>query len=168
VLRAFVIDDWGREFSLSATQKGELLGVGLWPFAISIALLSLAIDRIGYRIVLWFAVAGHLAGTAITLAANGYWTLYVGTFVLALANGAVEAAINPLIATAYRTDKTKWLNMLHAGWPGGLVLGGLLAIAVGSDVDWRFKIALVIVPVVVCTVESRMKGAPTHRKPPLL
>ena len=29
-----------------------------------------------------------------------------------------------------RRDKTRYLNILHAGWPGGLVLGGLLAIAV--------------------------------------
>ncbi|MGH8177717.1 MAG: MFS transporter [Steroidobacter sp.] len=149
VLRAFVIDDWGQEFNLSATQKGELLGVGLWPFAISIVLLSLLIDRVGFRAVLWFAVACHLFGTVVTLTATGYWSLYIGTFVLALGNGAVEAAVNPLIATAYRHDKTKWLNMLHAGWPGGLVLGGLLALAQGGDVDWRWKIGLVIVPVVV-------------------
>ena len=62
VLRAFVIDDWGHEFNLSATQKGELLGVGLWPFSISIVLLSLLIDRVGFRAVLWFAVACHLIG----------------------------------------------------------------------------------------------------------
>ena len=149
VLRAFVIDDWGHEFNLSATQKGELLGVGLWPFSISIVLLSLLIDRVGFRAVLWFAVACHLAGTFVLLTAAGYWALYIGTFVLALGNGAVEAAVNPLIATAYRTDKTKWLNMLHAGWPGGLVLGGLLALAQGGAVDWRWKIGLVIVPVIV-------------------
>jgi MFS transporter, DHA2 family, metal-tetracycline-proton antiporter len=149
VLRAFAIDDWGREFNLSATQKGELLGVGLWPFSISIVLLSLLIDRVGFRAVLWFAVACHLGGTLILLSANGYWPLYIGTFVLALGNGAVEAAVNPLIATAYRHDKTKWLNMLHAGWPGGLVLGGLLALAQGGGVDWRWKIGLVIVPVIV-------------------
>ena len=149
VLRAFVIDDWGHEFNLSATQKGELLGVGLWPFAISIVLLSLLIDRVGFRAVLWFAVACHLIGTLALLTAAGYWPLYIGTFVLSLGNGAVEAAVNPLIATAYRHDKTKWLNMLHAGWPGGLVLGGLLALAQGGGVDWRWKIGLVIVPVVV-------------------
>jgi MFS family permease len=149
VLRAFAIDDWGHEFNLSATQKGELLGVGLWPFSISIVLLSLLIDRVGFRAVLWFAVACHLGGTLVLLTANGYWPLYIGTFVLALGNGAVEAAVNPLIATAYRHDKTKWLNMLHAGWPGGLVLGGLLALAQGGGVDWRWKIGLVIVPVIV-------------------
>lgn len=149
ILRAFVIDDWGHEFNLSATQKGELLGVGLWPFSISIVLLSLLIDRIGFRAVLWFAVACHLGGTVMLLTANGYWPLYIGTFILALGNGAVEAAINPIIATAYRHDKTKWLNMLHAGWPGGLVLGGLLALALGAGSEWRWKIGLVIVPVIL-------------------
>jgi len=149
VTRAFAIEDWGHEFNLSATQKGELLGVGLWPFAISIVLLSLLIDQVGFRLVLWFAVACHLMGATILLMASGYWSLYLGTFVLARGNGAVEAAINPIIATAYRHDKTKWLNMLHAGWPGGLVLGGLLALVQGGDVDWRWKIGLVIAPVVV-------------------
>jgi outer membrane cobalamin receptor/fucose permease len=149
VLRAFVIDDWGREFGLSETQKGELLGVGLWPFSISIVLLSLLIDRLGFRRVLWFAVVCHLFGTGLTIFATGYWSLYIGTFALSLGNGAVEAAVNPLVATVYRHDKTKWLNMLHAGWPGGLVLGGLLALAQGTEVDWRWKLGLVIVPVLI-------------------
>lgn len=164
VLRAFVIDDWGREFALSATQKGELLGVGLWPFAISIVLLSLVIDRLGYKPVLWAAVACHLAGIGITLGADGYWSLYLGTFLLALGNGAVEAAINPLIATVYRNDKTTWLNMLHAGWPGGLVLGGVLAIAMGGDVDWRWKIGLLIIPVVCYALLLLRQVVPVHER----
>jgi MFS family permease len=164
VLRAFVIDDWGQEFALSATQKGELLGVGLWPFAISIVLLSLVIDRVGYRLVLWFAVACHVLGVLVTLSAGGYWSLYTGTFALALGNGAVEAAINPLIATAYRTDKTTWLNMLHAGWPGGLVLGGVLAIALGGDVDWRWKIGLLIIPVLVYSLLLLRQRLPVHER----
>jgi MFS transporter, DHA2 family, metal-tetracycline-proton antiporter len=164
VLRAFVIDDWGHEFGLSATQKGELLGVGLWPFAISIVLLSLLIDRVGFRAVLWFAVGCHLIGTIVTVFAGGYWALYIGTFVLSLGNGAVEAAVNPLIATAYRHDKTKWLNMLHAGWPGGLVLGGLLALAAGAEVDWRWKIGLVIVPVVVYSLMLLRQSFPVSER----
>jgi DHA2 family metal-tetracycline-proton antiporter-like MFS transporter len=149
VLRALTIDAWGHEFDLSETQKGELLGVGLWPFAISIVLLSLFIDRIGFRAVLWLAAACHLGGIVCLLLADGYWSLYVGTFILALGNGAVEAAINPLIATAYRNDKTRWLNRLHAGWPGGTILGGLFAIGLGTGTDWRIKIALIAIPVLI-------------------
>src|SRR3954463_2361461 len=79
ILRALVIDDWGREFALTETQKGELLGVGLWPFSISIVLLSLLIDRIGFRAAFWFAAACHLVGLGVLLTAHGYWALYGGT-----------------------------------------------------------------------------------------
>lgn len=164
VLRAFVIDDWGHEYALSATQKGELLGVGLWPFAISIVLLSLVVDRVGYRPVLWAAVALHLFGIAATLLAAGYWSLYVGTFALALGNGAVEAAVNPIIATAHSEDKTTWLNRLHAGWPGGLVLGGVLAIALGDQVAWRWKIGLLVVPVAVYALLLVRQRLPVHER----
>ena len=46
--------------------------------------------------------------------------LYWGSLVLALGNGTVEAFINPVVATMFNREKTKWLNILHAGWPGGL------------------------------------------------
>jgi len=61
--------------------------------------------------------------------------LYWGTFTAALANGTVEAFINPVTATLYPKEKTHYLNILHAGWPGGLVLGGLLAILLGYMPD---------------------------------
>ena len=50
------------------------------------------------------------------------------------------------IATAFRKDKTKWLNMLHAGWPAGLMVGGILAIMMGADWSWKAKIALIYIP----------------------
>ncbi len=160
ILRAFVVDNWGVEFALSETQKGELLGVGLWPFAISIVLLSLIIDRIGFKLTLWFAALCHLIGLGLLFTAHpnsgGYWQLYMGTFIMALGNGAVEAAANPLVATLYSHDKPKWLNRLHAAWPGGMILGGLLAMALdhfmGGAVDWRIKVGLMIAPVLVYTV----------------
>ena len=146
VLRAMVIEDWGVEFNLTETQKGELLGVGLWPFALSIVLFSLVIDRIGYRSAMWFAFACHLTSAVVTVTATSYWALYVGTFIVALGNGTVEAAVNPAIVSAHTDDKTRALNRLHAGWPGGLVLGGILALALGPEVSWRIKIGLILLP----------------------
>src|SRR6185503_6689469 len=61
----------------------------------------------------------------------GFLLLYIGTFIFALGNGTVEAVVNPVSATLFSREKTKYLNILHAGWPGGLVLGGLVAIAIG-------------------------------------
>ena len=148
IVRTQVVDDWAVEFNLTETQKGELLGVGLWPFAISIVLFSLVIDRIGYGRALAFALACHLISAVVTNFAGGYWSLYAGTFVIAIANGTVEAVINPIVATIFSKDKTKWLNILHAGWPGGLVLGGVLAIGMG-EMDWRYKVGLVLLPAAI-------------------
>lgn len=148
ILRALLLPVWGAEFNLSNTQLGEIAGVGLWPFALSIVLFSLFIDRWGYRNVMIFAWVCQVASAIITIFADGYWMLWVGTFVLALGNGAVEAFINPVIATMFSKEKTKWLNILHAGWPGGLVVGGVLALLMGTDTSWQLKIALILIPVV--------------------
>ncbi len=88
----------------------------------------------------------------LILQANGYWSLYWGTFVLSLGNGAVEAGINPLIAREFRHDKTTWLNRLHAGWPAGFVLGGLLAMMFPADMGWRYQMGLILIPVVTYIV----------------
>ena len=159
IIRAMIMDDWQAEFGLTETQKGEIFGVGLWPFAISIVLFSLIIDRIGYGKAMVFAYVCHVASAVITIAtptlaagdsAKAYWLLYFGNFVVALGNGTVEAVINPVVATMFAREKTKWLNILHAGWPGGLVLGGLLTIGMGAAgvTDWRIKVALIFIPVI--------------------
>lgn len=152
ILRNLVVGDWGTEFDLSETQKGELLGVGLWPFSITIVLLSLFIDRIGFRVAFWFAAFCHVVGLVILLMARGYWGLYIGTFIMALGNGAVESACNPLVATLFSNDKPKWLNRLHAAWPLGLILGGVIAILLGDAVGWRVKVALMFAPIAVYAV----------------
>lgn len=148
VVRAQLIGEWGSEFNLTEVQKGEIFGVGLWPFAISIVLFSLVIDRIGYGKAMVFAFICHALSVVLTIFATGYWSLYVATFIAALGNGTVEAAINPAVATMYPKDKTKWLIILHGGWPAGLVLGGILAIAMGS-VGWEWKAALILIPTVI-------------------
>jgi MFS family permease len=149
IIRANIIGDLGVHFNLSETQKGEILGVGLWPFALSIILFSLVIDKIGYGRALAFGFVCHVAATIVTIFATGYQMLYWGTFILALGNGTVEAVINPVVATAYSKDKTRWLNILHAGWPGGMVLGGLLILILMPGLGWRWKVGLLLIPAAV-------------------
>jgi len=156
IVRVNLMDTWAKEFGLNETQKGEIFGVGLWPFAISIVLFSLIVDKIGYRTAMIFAFICHALYMVIVISApslvaggaSGYWVLYLGSFIGALGNGTIEAVINPVVATMFNKDKTKWLNILHAGWPGGLVLGGLLALALGG-MDWRLQVGLVGIPVAV-------------------
>ncbi|MCH7521839.1 MAG: MFS transporter, partial [Candidatus Marinimicrobia bacterium] len=99
IVRAQIIGDWGVQFNLSETQKGEILGVGLWPFAISIILFSLIIDRIGYGTAMVFAFVCHVLSVIITIFATGYWMLYIGTCLVALGHGTIEAVIHPVVAT---------------------------------------------------------------------
>src|SRR6516164_2063818 len=91
ILRALTLPQWGSEFNLTNTQIGEIAGVGLWPFAISIVLFSLVIDRVGYRNAILFAFVCHITSAALTLLATGYWSLYIATFIVAIGNGTVEA-----------------------------------------------------------------------------
>ncbi len=152
IVRAFLIREWGVTFNLSETQIGSIQGAGLYPQALSIILFSLVIDRLGYGRTMAFAWICHVLSAVITMTANGYTGLYLGTFVFALGNGAVEAVINPVTATMYPKSKTHHLNILHAGWPGGLVLGGLLAIALGGsggENSWRWKVGIYLIPTAI-------------------
>ncbi len=152
VVRAFLITEWSVRFNLSETQLGSIQGAGLYPQALSIILFSLVIDRLGYGRTMAFAWVCHVLAAVLTMTATGYTGLYLGTLVFALGNGAVEAVINPVTATMYPKSKTHHLNILHAGWPGGLVLGGLLAIALGSsggENSWRWKAGIYLIPTAI-------------------
>ena len=59
----------------------------------------------------------------------------------------VETVINPLIAVLYPDDKTAKLNLLHAWWPGGLVIGGVLGVAMSAvGLGWQAKLAMALIP----------------------
>ena len=150
-VRANVIGDLAVKFDLSEAQKGTILGVGLWPFAISIVLFSLIIDKIGYKTAAVIAIVCHVASLLLTIFSTGYTSLYWATFLVAIANGIVEAFINPVVATIYRDEKAKWLNILHAGWPAGLALGALFTIFLGG-LDWQVKYGMCFIPVIIYTV----------------
>lgn len=153
VFRSFLMDGWGTQFGLSKTQQGEIFGVSFWPFGISIVLFSLIIDKVGYKMAMIFAFACHVLSVALTIMASGYWMLYWGTLLFALGNGAAESVVNPVVATMYPKEKTKWLNILHAGWPSGLVLAGLTGIAMMHfSIRWEFIIGVILVPTAVYAV----------------
>lgn len=152
IIRALILAEWGREFTLSQEDLGWIAGAGLFPFAVTIVLFSLVIDKIGYHTSIRIAFVGHVLSAIVTVMAgfvgDPFWVLFGGTVILALSNGIVEAVINPVTSTLYPKSKTHHLNILHAGWPGGLVLAGILVIALG-DVDWRWKVGLVLLPTFV-------------------
>ncbi len=153
-VRANTIGELQNSFNLSEAQKGDINGAGMWPFAISIIFFSLVIDKIGYKTVALFAIACHLVSLILTLRASGYESFYWSTLLVAVANGTVESFINPVVATIFRKDKAKWLNILHAGWPAGLALGALFCALLPDtrlffSAVWQFRFALCFIPVVL-------------------
>ena len=139
-------------FNLSENEKGAINGAGMWPFALSIIFFSLVIDWIGYKTVAMFAIGCHLVSLVLTLKASGFQSFYWSTLLVAVANGTVESFINPVVATLFPKDKSKWLNILHAGWPAGLALGALFCALFPTtslffDAVWKFRFALCFLPV---------------------
>lgn len=169
ISRLFLLGEWGGEFGLDGAEVGRLAGIGIWPFAVSIIGFSLIIDKVGYKFAMVCSFGGYIIWTAMAVAAYfisdggkgdvdlGYSLLYWGSLILGLSNGTVEAYINPVVATMFNKEKTKWLNILHAGWPGGLVIAGLITVFMNSDmitgdggsIPWWIKIAIIAPPAVI-------------------
>jgi fucose permease len=137
-----------QQFVLTNLQVGWIGGAALWGFAVSQLIFSPLCDTLGMRFLLRLAFLGHLLGTIVMIAAGGFWILFGGALVIAMANGLVEAACNPLVATLYPEDKTVRLNRFHVWFPGGVVLGGLAAFALDAAGvgAWQLKLGLILVP----------------------
>lgn len=137
-----------REFVLTNLEVGWIGGAALWGFAVSQLVFSPLCDTLGMRFLLRLAFVGHLLGTLVMILAGGFWMLFFGALVIAMGNGLVEAACNPLVATLYPENKTVKLNQFHVWFPGGIVIGGLAAY--GLDAAgvgaWQWKLALILVP----------------------
>ncbi|MFP6677904.1 MAG: MFS transporter, partial [Pirellulaceae bacterium] len=134
-VRAGVLTDWANEFGFTQFELGQITGGGLIGFGIVIMLASVFTDNVGYKAILMAAFALHVLSLVVTLAATpifelagkdaAFQCLYWGMFIFAVANGLCEAVINPLVSNVYPENRTHYLNILHAGWPGGLILGGV-------------------------------------------
>lgn len=161
-IRSEILGAWGGQFGFTQTELGEILGMGLLGFGITIIFFSFIVDLIGYGRVMVIAFLLHATAVVATIAApfayqkygkeGAYWALYIGQFAFSLANGTCEAVINPLTATLFRDNKTHWLNILHAGWPGGLVLGALVSLGLNQlegGVGWQIKWAIMGIPVLM-------------------
>jgi MFS family permease len=163
-IRAGILGQWSDQYGFTQTELGQITGGGLTGFGIIILLSSLIADRVGYGKLMTAAFLMHLISAILTLATGAAYAaggkdlafqcLFWGMFLFAIGNGIAEAVVNPLVATLFPKDKTHYLNILHAGWPGGLIVGGLASyfMAGGGDVKpvaWQIQISLFLVPVIL-------------------
>lgn len=169
-VRGGILGQWAEQFGFTMSELGTITGGGLTGFGIVIILSSFLADKVGYGKLLVSAFVLHLISAILTLAtpaffASGgksaaYWCLYSAMFIFAVGNGVCEAVVNPLTATLFPKEKTKYLNILHAGWPAGLVLGGLASAFMAATtneagdvtakaVDWKIQMSLFLIPVLL-------------------
>ena len=169
-VRGGILKLWANEFGFTMTELGNISGGGLTGFGIVIIFGALLADKLGYGKLMVTAFVLHFISAVVTLAAPwvfhtwgkaaAYDCLFWGMFIFAIGNGLCEAVVNPLTATLFPKKKTHYLNILHAGWPAGLVLGSVASAfmsekvddagaVISAAVDWKIQISLFIVPVVI-------------------
>lgn len=178
-IRGDVANDMAAAFQLSNAQLGLIFSPAFWCFTIAIFVSGTLIDAIGMRALHIVSALGYFVGVALIVFASrptapvvsifdhsGTKLLYAGFMVMGLSQGLVEGVINPLITTIYSEHKTQRLNMLHAWWPGGMIVGGLAAVLMTSTFDarWEIKLATILVPALVYLVMAlRLRYPPTER-----
>ena len=155
-IRGGILANWGAEFGFTAQQLGEINGAGFTGFCFGIIIGGVIVDKIGYGKLVVAAFVFHALSALVTFLASpgqeletSYRFLYWGTFIFAVANGTLEAVANPLVATLFPNNRTHYLNILHASWPAGLVLGGLAGWTLGETWHWKWQLGLFLIPTAV-------------------
>ena len=170
-IRAGTLNDFGKVFNLDTTQLAAITATAFYGFPIAVVIGGIIVDIIGMKRLLILAFLFHLAGILLTVFATGYWTLYISTLLIGIANGTVEAACNPLVTTLYPDSKTTKLNHFHLWFPGGIVIGTLLVFAINAmHLNWdmhtsiQVKVGLMLIPTVIYGyLFSKLSFPPTER-----
>lgn len=153
-VRGGIFDNWGKEFGFTATQLGAIGGAGFTGFCFGIIIGGLVCDKIGYAKLVIAAFAMHVISAFVTFGAtspdNAYMMLLWGMFIFALANGTLEAVANPLVATLFPNNRLHYLNILHASWPAGMVIGAVVGWYLDDklQVPWKWQLAIYLVPTI--------------------
>jgi len=149
-IRAGILGRLGEKFSLDAQQLGTIAATAFWGFPLAIVIGGLVVDAIGMKKLLIAAFVFHLAGILLTVFATGYWSLFISTLFVGIANGTVEAACNPLVATIHSDNKTTKLNHFHLWFPGGIVIGTLLVFFLDKvGIGWQVQVGLMVIPTLI-------------------
>src|SRR5688572_1876101 len=153
-------------FHITNEQMGLVFSPAFWAFTIAIFISGNLVDIVGMRRLHIMSAVGFILGVVLVVLAphptapvaslfdhTGTTLLYVGFFMLGLSHGLVEGVINPLMASLFPDEKTRRITSVHAWWPAGLIIGGLLAVALSNlGIGWQLKLSLILVPAVAYLV----------------
>jgi MFS family permease len=149
-IRAGILGELGTQYGLTNQQLGVIASMAFLGFPLATIFGGLLYNYLGAKKLLWLAFACHFLGLILTIFASSYLGLVVSTFFVGFANGAVEAACNPLISDMYKHNKTTMLNRFHVWFPGGIVIGALVSAGMSSiGLTWEYQIAIMIIPTLI-------------------
>ena len=149
-IRAGILGRLGVQFNLDAAQLATITATAFWGFPLAVIIGGIVVDIIGMKKLLIVAFVFHLVGIVLTVFAGGYWSLFISTLCIGIANGTVEAACNPLVATIYSDNKTTKLNHFHLWFPGGIVIGTLLVYFLDkAGIGWQVQVGLMAIPTII-------------------
>ena len=178
-VRSDAADAMSGAFHLTHEQLGLIFSPAFWCFTVAIFISGAIVDVVGMRTLHVVSALGYFVGVGLIIFAPrpagvvvsifdtpGTMLLYAGFMVMGLSQGLVEGVINPLVATVYSDQKTRRLNLLHAWWPGGMMIGGLLAYAMNRvfHAGWELKMAAILVPALIYLLMAlSLEYPPTER-----
>jgi len=159
-IRGGILRHWGSQYDFSAEELGRIAGGGFTGFCFGIIIGGVIADKVGYGKLVISAFLLHVVSALVTFVPayvpymvkeSVYLYLFWGSFLFAMANGNLEAVANPLVATLFPHNRTHYLNILHASWPAGLVLGGVAGWVLDDHFHWPWhhQLALYMVPVLL-------------------
>ena len=150
-IRARIESVFTDTYGLTAEQVGRAFGPAFWGFAVAMFAGGYFIDIVKTRSIVWMAFALHFIGIILLLFAKDYTSLFISNVFIGLGNGSVEAACNPLVTALFPDKKTKMLNRFHVWFPGGIVIGSLVAALVMDQLNlpWQVLVSLLFIPLAI-------------------
>ncbi|MEI7829434.1 MAG: MFS transporter [Prolixibacteraceae bacterium] len=150
-IRAKIEGVFSNDYGLTKEQIGYAFGPAFWGFAVAMFFGGFIIDIVKTKNILRVAFGLHLVGIILLLFAKDMVSLFIANVFIGLGNGSVEAACNPLVSTLFPEKKTKMLNRFHVWFPGGIVIGGVLAWLLMDLIGlrWEILVSLLFVPLAI-------------------
>ena len=163
---------------IDAVRFGEIMGLGFLGFGVVILFSGIIVEFLGYKRLLLISIGLHFISALMILAApslhDGWLVadeanatnvatdnlvnlLSYSILLFSICAGLYEAVINPLVGQLYPENQTHYLNILHAGWPGGIIIGGVLAACFQNEtawitqIDWQYVVASYSIVLVLMT-----------------
>ncbi len=138
-------------YGLTQEKIGWALAPAFWGFTLAMFVGGPLVDYLGIKRIVWAAFFFHAVGLTVTILASNFWTLFLGTLSVGIGNGFIEASLNPMIASMYPKEKIKMLNLFHAWYPGGILIGAVVGYFLMDrlNISWQIYVATLFIPLLI-------------------